>query len=298
MRHKSKFTLGLLSGAIVLIAALFGASAQTTLARGQAAVAPEPRVLDAPQLAGPDVRPMPASLVSTPPLAGCSKLQASDVAWVTLTDEGDIDEQVEAYPPETNLITPLFEYNCVPKKASIVTIFKLDGEEVFSDKESVKATNAKGIYAYPLGTDDNSPLPEGVWEVEFYNNKTLLTSGQILVGGEGTIENPTDTGHKITVGGLITDKKSKKPIKNAVVLVLKPGITVQDFIDGGKKDKDVFTAGQSDTKGQFVLNDQLERNVDYSIIVVAKGYKATAADGIAATDDDPDPLVLNITMNK
>src|SRR5437868_6995240 len=51
----------------------------------------------------------------------CSKMQASDVAWVTLTEDGDIDEQVDSYPPGTSVITPLFQYPCVPKKVTLVT---------------------------------------------------------------------------------------------------------------------------------------------------------------------------------
>ncbi len=276
MKHSFKFTFSLVGAALIILTSVFGAAAQTHL-RGQGQTLPAPEG---------DV------------LAACSKMQASAVTWVTLTSDGDIDEEIEeVYPPETNLITPVFQYNCVPKKTSIVTVFKLDGEEVYSDKESLKSTNAKGLYAYPLGTDDDSPLPEGDWTVEFYNSKTLLTEGTILIG-EGGGTGTTTTSSKVTVGGGVTDKKSKKAIKGATILVLEPGVTVQNFIDGGQKEKDVFTAGQTDSKGKFVLADQLLRDTGYSIIVVAKGYKATAADGFMIGADESDPVVLNITMNK
>ena len=276
MKTQLKLTAALLGAALIILATVFSASATTPLMRSETPLNLPPAQ---PELA----------------LATCSKMSGSEVIWVTLTEDGDIDEEVDSYAPDTTLITPVFEYNCVPKKTTLVTLFKLDGEEVFSDKESLKASNAKGIYAYPLGMEDDSALPEGAWEVEFYNNKTLLTSGEVIVGEDTGGDTPSE---KVTVGGLVSDKKSKKPIKNATIIVLKPGVTVQKFIDGGQKDKDVFTAGQTDSKGQFVLEDQLTRNTEYSIIVVAKGYKATAADGFTVGDDDPDPLVLNITMNK
>jgi hypothetical protein len=269
-------TFSLVGAATMILATVFGAAAHPNLSgHGQMLAAPADDVL-----------------------AACSKMQASAVTWVTLTAEGDIDEEVEdAYPPDTTLITPVFQYNCVPKKTSIVTVFKLDGEEVYSDKESLKATNAKGLYAYPLGTNDDSPLPEGEWTVEFYNSKTLLTEGAVFIG-ESNGGGATTTTSKVTVGGLVTDKKSKKPIKGATILVLEPGVTVQDFIDGGQKERDVFTAGRTDSKGKFILADQLRRETGYSIIVVAKGYKATAADGFTIGADESDPVVLNITMNK
>ena len=226
--------------------------------------------------------------------AACAKIKASEVAWVTLTDQGDVDQQVDSYPDGTIQITPLFQYNCVPKKVTIVTVFTLNGETIFTDKEPLKATNSKGTYGYPLGTEDNSPLDDGEWGVEFYNNKTLLTSGTVQVGGESAGQ----TSSAVAVEGTVKDKKTKKPIKGAVILILKPGVTVQKFIKGGQKDSDVFTAAKTDSKGQFTLQDTLERNTEYSIIVAAKGYKPIGVDKFTIDDQQPDPLQLDITLTK
>jgi hypothetical protein len=226
--------------------------------------------------------------------AACTKLKASEVAWVTLTDEGDVDEQVDSYPAGTNLIVPLFQYTCVPKQVTIVTVFTFNGETVFTDKAPLKATNSKGTYTYSLGTEDDSPLDDGEWGVEFYNNKTLLTSGVVIVG-EGEEGQASNT---VSVEGTVKDKKTKKPVKGAVILILKPGIKVQKFLKGGQKDADVFTVAKTDSKGQFVLEDPLERETEYSIVVSAKGYKPIGLDGLTIDDEQPDPLQLNITLTK
>jgi hypothetical protein len=234
-----------------------------------------------------------ASAVSEalPSAQACARMQASDVAWVTLDDEGDIDEQVEAYPSGSTGITPIFEYNCVPKKTTIVTVFSFEGETVYTDKEQLKASNSDGVYGYPLATTDDSPMDEGEWGVEFYNNKTLLTSSTVIVGAE-------EGGDTVTVIGTIKDAKTKKGIKGAVFLVLVPDVTVEDFIDGGQQDEDVYTAGKTDGKGYFELENPLEREVPYSVIVVAKGYKPIAQDGLSVAADDPDPLELDIKLTK
>jgi len=235
----------------------------------------------------------PAAQTESAALAACSALQAGPVAWVILTDDNEIESQVESYDSGTSTITPVFEYNCVPKKVKIVTVFSLNGETVFTDQESLRASNSSGLYGYPLGTTDDSPLDDGEWGVEFFNNKTLLTSGLVTVGeGEGAI------GETVTVEGTVKDKKTRKPIKGAVILVLQPGITVQDFVDRGQKDADVFTAAQTDSRGQFVLENPLERNVAYSIVVVAKGYKPLGVDGSIVDDEQPDPVQLDITMTR
>jgi hypothetical protein len=277
MKTQLKFVAVLVLAALAVLATVFSASAST------------------PGLQRADRSPVSAA--SAPQAlaekaAACTKMTASDVAWVTLTEDGEIDEQVEVYESGITTLTPLFEYNCVPKKVTIVSIFSLNGEQVFSDKEPLKASNTKGFYAYPLSRTDEGPMDEGAWGVEFYNGKTFLTGGEIVVGEEG------GDGGAVTVQGTVKDAKTKKAIKGAIILVLQPGVTIQQFIDGGQKDEDVYTAAQTDSKGQFVLPDQLERDTEYSIIAVAKGYKPVGQDEFVVGQDDPDPLELNITLKK
>jgi hypothetical protein len=274
MKTQLKLVAGIVGASLAILATVFSAFASAPGFRRASAVA------------------APVAEGAAGKAAACTKMQASDVAWVTLTEEGDIDEQVESYPSGATGITPVFEYDCVPKKTTIVTIFTFNGEQVFSDKESLKASNAQGLYGYPLITTDGSAFDEGEWGVEFYNNKTLLTEGVVLVGGEG---GETES---VTVQGTVKDAKTKKAIKGAIILVLKPGVTIQKFIDGGQKDKDVYTAGQTDSKGKFELAAPLERNTAYAIIAVAKGYKPVGQDDFEISDADPNPLELNITLKK
>ncbi len=234
----------------------------------------------------------PAAARLTANAAACTKLEASPVGWVTLDEDGNIDEQVEAYDSGATTITPVFEYDCVPKKVTVVTTFTFNGEVVFTDKESLKAANSQGLYGYPLSKTDESAMDEGEWGVEFRNGKTLLTSGTVVVGEAG------EASSAVTVQGTVKDAKTKKAIKGAIILVLNPGLTVQAFIDGGQKDKDIFTAGKTDSKGQYELAAQLERNTEYSIIAVAKGYKAVGQDDFVIGDDDPNPYALDATLKK
>jgi hypothetical protein len=226
--------------------------------------------------------------------AACTTMRGGPVGWVTLDEDGDIDEQVTAYPADTSLITPVFEYNCIPKKVTLVTVFTYKGETVFTDKESLRASNRSGLYGYPLTTDDGSPLGDGEWGVAFYNNKTLLTKGTVIIGEEGGTQASTT----VIVQGLVRDKKTRKPIRGAVILVLKPGVTIQRFLDRGQKDSDVLTAGQTDSKGKFVIEKALQRGTSYSLIVVARGYKPVGQDGMQISANDPNPLELTITMTK
>lgn len=274
MKTQLKFIAVLVGVSVAVVATVFSAFAS------------------APGLERVRLIPGPATGGLTANAAACTKMKASPVGWVTLDADGDIDEQVESYESGATTITPFFEYDCVPKKVTVVTTFTFNGEVVFTDKESLKAANSQGLYGYPLSKTDESAMDEGEWGVEFRNGKTLLTSGTVVVGEAG------EASSAVTVQGTVKDAKTKKAIKGAIILVLTPGVTVQDFIDGGQKDKDIFTAGKTDSKGQYELAAQLERNTEYSIIAVAKGYKAVGQDDFVIGDDDPNPYALDATLKK
>jgi hypothetical protein len=225
---------------------------------------------------------------------GCSRFAAtSSVSWVTLDEDFNIEEQVSSYPRGATLITPLFEYNCVPQRLSIVSVFSYEDDVVYSDQENLNASTAPGLYGYPLGTTDNSALSDGSWGVEFYVNDQLIAGGAVTVGGGG---GQTNTNELVTVGGTVVAAASGRPIAKALILFLVPGISVQDFIDHEYADADVYTGAETNSRGQFTLADAVERNVPYSIIVVADGYKPLTVDGFVIEDDVPAPVNLDIEL--
>jgi hypothetical protein len=230
-------------------------------------------------------------------LATCTAMEAtSEVRWLATDEAGELtDEEVTEYPSETVAIGAIFDYNCVPKSASIVTVFSIDGEVVFSNKAPQKASSKPNSYSYVISREDGSPVPDGEWEVSFFNNKTLLASGAVTVGGEGPA--PTPEEDAIEVQGSVTDAKTKKPIKGALVIVLNEGVTAEAFVDD-PQDEDVFASAQTDARGEFVLDQLVEKTVEHSWIIAAKGYKPIVKDALVVGEDAEDPLILNVTLSK
>ncbi|HEU5102521.1 MAG TPA: carboxypeptidase-like regulatory domain-containing protein [Roseiflexaceae bacterium] len=220
----------------------------------------------------------------------CDKLQAGPVSWVVLDEQGEIERQVTEYPSGTTEIVPTFEYSCVPKHTTIVTVFTYAGEAVLSDKQTLRPSAQASVYAYPLSTEDSSPLEEGEWKVAFYQDKVLLASGAVRVGG-------APRSSRVTVRGTVRDGNTRKPIKGALVAVLKPGISVKTFLDTGKE-SDVFTSGTTDSLGQFSLSRPLARGTTYGLLIVARGYRPITRDDLRLGVSDADPLSMDILMVK
>ena len=231
----------------------------------------------------------------------CDTFKANgDVFWVDFDSNGKAQNVVTSYPDGTTEIGPGFNYDCNPSSFQIVTIFSLNGKQVFTDKESLPATDQQGTYGYPLGTKDNSPLDTGTWGVQFYDAKKLVASGQIDVGSGGSSNGNggQTTSSTVTVNGTITAKSGGKPINGAFFVVLNEGITIQQFVNDKLAKADIFTGAQSDSTGQFTLPDPLKRNTNYSFFVVATGFKEIDVDGFSIDDSQPDPLTLNVQMAK
>ena len=100
MRSTIKFTFVVVAACVALIASVFSAFATSSgLARAAMAAAD---------------RPEPRAAGKFAPPAACTDMQATDVAWVTLTTDHHIDKQVPAYDSGATRITPFFQYSCAP----------------------------------------------------------------------------------------------------------------------------------------------------------------------------------------
>jgi hypothetical protein len=261
-----------------------------------------------------------------PDQAKCTKMEISNPSlWFATDKDGNVyaDKIVKQYPNGTSYIAAGFEYNCIPKNTTVTVVYYFGGfdtEPVFTDRSKESASNEGGTYWWYIGYDDGTPIPEGDWQVEWYINKKLASQGEITVGG-GTkddvedIDNTEDeddtsiddiwnwgdeeqTAETVTVQGTIVDGKTKKAIADAMFIVLNPGVGAQEWVDAKFPTDDVYSAGQTDTKGRFVLSQQLERNVTYTVFVVAKGYQPIVAEDFVIDDQQEDPVDLTIKMYK
>jgi hypothetical protein len=225
----------------------------------------------------------------------CSPFRASSgVFWVTLDENYEIQEQVSSYPGGTTLITPVFEYDCVPTGVDIVSVFSYDGEVVYSDEESIQPSTSSGIYGYPLGTTDNSALGDGEWGIEFYVADELIGDGTVEVGGGNG--QGQDGNELVAVEGSVVSASSGQPIDGALVFILVPGVTVQEWVDADYPDSDVYTGAETNSRGEFTLADPMERNTEYSVVVVAEGFQPLTVDGFVIGDDLEAPVFLEIEL--
>jgi hypothetical protein len=231
--------------------------------------------------------------------APCDKLSVDKTAlWFATDADGNVDTEttVDSYARDTTVIAPGFHYDCAPKDTEIVAIIynqAYGSEPALVDKRALQASAGAGEFFYALTTPDNTPLQEGKWRVAFYEGKTPLSTGEILLGGSADV----DTAKQAVVQGTVIDLRSGQPVWQARIFVLNPGVTVEDFARNTRRE-DIYAQTRTDAQGQFSLWKPLERNTAYAMLIAADGYKLRGTNRLFIGDQAASPVSLDIKLVK
>jgi len=186
----------------------------------------------------------------------------------------------------------------VPSLTTILTQISRDDQSVTFSSE-LPASNTEGWFYLPLAYD--TAIDDGLYNVSFYVGQTHLGGGQVRIGEE--IATNTDV---VEVNGLVLDKATQKPLAQAWVALLQPGVTAEEWKNLGFPYGPVLAIGQSDSQGRFSLLDpvnmeitvHLGRHIAYSIYAWLDGYQDVLADDIIIGDTLSSPVLLTIQMQR
>ena len=84
----------------------------------------------------------------------------------------------------------------------------------------------------------------------------------------------------------------------ALVVFLKPGATVDAWIDAGFDETQIYASGTSTRTGAYQLNNRVEAGQSYAVIVVHDDYLPVREDLFQAPPDAADPFVLDVPMQR
>ncbi len=175
----------------------------------------------------------------------------------------------------------------------------LDGQNI-AGQDSLKWEHGQsGILDLYLSGEKG--LPDGQYGLQVFLRGALVQEGGFTVGrqAQGPLQpsKPTPVQDEgVVVSGTVIDHNTKRPIQGAIVVFLRPGVTVDDFDrdqSEGKTDS-IITYGLADANGLFTTYTPLPRGEVYGAIVGAKGYQRIAEDqALEIRADDPDLLELD-----
>jgi S1-C subfamily serine protease len=224
---------------------------------------------------------------------GTGNEQFSNPVWYTVDANDNFDQAVDQYPSGTKTIVITFDFAEMTDGQAWREVWTQDGEEVFAG-DNVWDQGRRGDY-YTYLQNRGDPLPDGTYEVALYAGPGMpeLLRSSVVVGGGGGVT-PAASG-EVRVSGRVYDGDANRPIRNALVIVLNPGLTY-DAWDGSESD--IYTWAETDRNGRYELPDPLERGVSYTLVVQAQGYNVKYGDDLVWTDEDPDDFTLDVGLVK
>ncbi len=213
-------------------------------------------------------------------------------------DNSGITGEAEVFPTGIKEVHAGLPYENMRNGTSWGYTWQYEGQDVTGEPELEWDFGTSGVL--DLSLSGKRGLTDGEYNLQVFLRGDLVQEAGFTVGRQPGANRPPqkppaqDTG--VTITGAIVDHANKRAIRNAVIAILIPGQTVDDFDadDTENKENTVFAFGVTGADGAFVLNRPLDRGEVYSVIVGAKGYQRIAEDdALEILEDDPDVLELD-----
>ena len=241
----------------------------------------------------PDV---PPAKPANPPANGFGKLQ-----FGTDQKNGQLVNPGTAFPSGTTNIATLFDYGGMKNGTDWGYQWFIDGEAVAGKSTGNKwKDGASGTYALSLHNNGKA-MPNGSYKLTLYVGGKAVSEGAFTVGQTGTKPPPKATPPPAQAAGAvlkgqIVDADTQRGIPGALVIILKPGVTISQFAQalqaGGEKEL-VEALGIGDQSGNYQTVPDIAKGKTYSAVVIADGYSPrTFENGLEITANDPDVIKM------
>ncbi|NPV07106.1 MAG: trypsin-like serine protease [Anaerolineae bacterium] len=172
--------------------------------------------------------------------------------------------------------------------------WSLDGEPLTSMDDTWAFGESGQAFWVAISSDD--ALPAGQYRLELsVLGRTVREATCSIVGSGRPTPTPVPRTGDLQMYGYIVDAATGRGIPGAFVLVLQPGIYVDDF---EWVEDQVYSWGEADQWGYYELVRPLVRGETYSIIVGADGYYSVAEDDVYISEGVESPVELSVALQR
>ena len=128
-------------------------------------------------------------------------------------------------------------------------------------------------------------LPDGEYHLVLTVNDQVLAEGKAAIGRR---VDDTDT----QISGVVVNASNNRGIADALVIALKPGARIQQFLQTRSRQM-IYSSARTDSSGKFSFPQQLPKGQAYGLIVVARGYEDLAIESaLRVTANAPEEAQL------
>ena len=136
-------------------------------------------------------------------------------------------------------------------------------------------------------------LPPGLFELEVEVQGEIFQSGNFTVQDGGVVNTP-----EVSVVGVVLDRNNRRTtISDAFIVFLKPGDTIDDWVNADFTDEMIHGTASSNRNGEFQLDNTVIPGEFYGVVVLHDDYQPVAVDGWQIPEETADPYELEVTMD-
>lgn len=197
------------------------------------------------------------------------------------TLDAEDEEFVTNAPAGVEEIYANFEYIGVSADTPFESQWYLNGEAMedsFLQFDEWPLDAGDGFFW--INTANPDGLEDGIYTIELTVGERTLTSDEFTVGGGGG-----EVADEVTITGRIVSADTGRAVRDALFVVLAPGITWDDLDTNDPSH--ILDIAFTDSKGNFQSNIAFPLNEVYSLGVLADGFEPLLADEVDLEEFEP-----------
>ena len=102
---------------------------------------------------------------------------------------------------------------------------------------------------------------------------------------------------EVMIEGLVRDADTGRGIPYAIFVILREGVSIQQFTDSGNDESLIYDESQCSSDGTFATDLPVRRGTTYTVFAVAKGY-SPVVDTMLVPREVSNPWPVTVTMRK
>jgi hypothetical protein len=197
-----------------------------------------------------------------------------------VTRRGDPVDETGEFPSGTEKVHIFSDYEGMQDGLDFVEVWYIDDVKVLELPYEWEWGDEGTFHDYIYSS--SGALPDGAYTVELSVEGQVLQSGEATIGQGRTTRPPKkEEPEGVILEGYVKDADTMRGIRGALFIVLKPDVLLRDF---EWDESQVLTLGETDRNGYFQLEDPLDPDGEFSIIVAAEEYEPVGEDGMSVKE--------------
>jgi S1-C subfamily serine protease len=178
-------------------------------------------------------------------------------------------------------------------------VWQYEGQDALAESNLRWDRGDSGILDLFIFSDEPEGLPDGEFNLQVLLNGKVVQEGGFVIGTANPTQNdqpqkpPVQESEGVFVVGRIVDFDTGRPIEEAIIVFLQPGLTAADFDAARDTNQVVLSSGITNEDGEYIGLLPLPRNQAYTVLIGKQGYQRLDFDhGLDVLPDDPDIVEL------